>query len=212
MTLSAAAPSNVAGRKAYTVTASPKEKGGLLDSVQIAWDAARGVPLRAAVYAKGTSSRSSRWRRRASASAPCPTATSTSSLRRAREPCSFPDPVAAKRQAATRAEESAAARLPGPGPRSRRSGFRARRVQSSVRPEPALVVYGEGLGTIVVAEHKAAPTAAQLKALPTVPLDGATGHELSTPLGTILTWRRGDVTYVLAGSIPAATARRQQTA
>ena len=51
--VSSARPSNVAGRPAYTVQLSPKEPGGLLGSVRLAWDATRGVPLRAAIYARG---------------------------------------------------------------------------------------------------------------------------------------------------------------
>lgn len=52
VTLSRAAPSNVAGRAAYTVRVSPKHDGGLLGAGELAWDAVRGVPLRVAVYAK----------------------------------------------------------------------------------------------------------------------------------------------------------------
>ena len=54
--LSAAIPSDVAGRAAYTVRVSPKDDGGLVGAAELAWDAANGVPLRAAVYAKGESS------------------------------------------------------------------------------------------------------------------------------------------------------------
>jgi hypothetical protein len=42
--------------------------------------------------------------------------------------------------------------------------------------------------------------------LPTISLDGITAHELSTDLGTILTWDKGGVSYVLAGSVPASAA------
>jgi outer membrane lipoprotein-sorting protein len=54
--ISGATPSNVAGREAYTVQVSPKHDGGLLGSVQLAWDANNGTPLRLAVYAAGNSS------------------------------------------------------------------------------------------------------------------------------------------------------------
>jgi outer membrane lipoprotein-sorting protein len=53
--LSGAIPSDVAGRPAYTVTLTPKPDTGLLHSVQLAWDAFKGVPLRFAVYARGDS-------------------------------------------------------------------------------------------------------------------------------------------------------------
>jgi hypothetical protein len=45
-----------------------------------------------------------------------------------------------------------------------------------------------------------------MDALPTVTLDGVTAHELATQLGTILTWDSGNVTYVLAGSVPSSAA------
>ena len=72
-----------------------------------------------------------------------------------------------------------------------------------------LVVYGEGPGAIVVAERKAdtaRPRGGLLTALPPVSLGGVTGHELTTQLGTLIEWQRGGVTYVLAGSVPSATA------
>jgi hypothetical protein len=50
------APRNVAGQPAYKVTISPKHDGGLLGDVQLAWDAAHGVPLGVAIYARGDAS------------------------------------------------------------------------------------------------------------------------------------------------------------
>jgi hypothetical protein len=79
----------------------------------------------------------------------------------------------------------------------------------------ALVVYGEGLGAIFVVERQADAQQAgggPLASLPAVSLGGITAHELSTQLGTILTWRDSDVDYVVAGSVPqsaAETAARQ---
>jgi hypothetical protein len=43
--------------------------------------------------------------------------------------------------------------------------------------------------------------------LPPVPLgDGTTGHELATPLGTLLLFERNGVRIALAGSVTAHTA------
>jgi outer membrane lipoprotein-sorting protein len=53
--ISGAIPSDVAGQAAYTVRISAKHDGGLLGSAALAWDAARGVPLRFAIYARGNS-------------------------------------------------------------------------------------------------------------------------------------------------------------
>src|SRR5204863_9627538 len=72
-----------------------------------------------------------------------------------------------------------------------------------------LVVYGQGLGAIVVAERKADASAGNngmLSALPAVSLDGLTGHELATQLGTAIQWTRDGVSFVLVGSLPPAAA------
>jgi hypothetical protein len=45
-----------------------------------------------------------------------------------------------------------------------------------------------------------------LSSLPEVSLNGITGHELATQLGTAIEWRHSGVDYVLAGSLPAAAA------
>jgi hypothetical protein len=73
----------------------------------------------------------------------------------------------------------------------------------------ALVVYGQGLGAIVVVERKqeaAGTGGGMLTDLPSISLDGVTAHELATQLGTVLGWNRAGVTYVLAGSIPSSAA------
>jgi outer membrane lipoprotein-sorting protein len=54
--LTGATPSDVAGQPAYTVRITPKHDGGLLGAGELAWDAVHGVPLRAAIYAQGSSS------------------------------------------------------------------------------------------------------------------------------------------------------------
>jgi hypothetical protein len=72
----------------------------------------------------------------------------------------------------------------------------------------ALVVYGHGLGAIVVLERPAQANAQNdvLSSLPAVSLDGTTAHELATQLGTALTWKKDGVSFVLAGSVPTAAA------
>src|SRR2546421_85676 len=54
--LSGAIPGDIAGRPAYTVRVSPRHSGGLLGSVQLAWDAAHGIPLRIAIYSRSDAS------------------------------------------------------------------------------------------------------------------------------------------------------------
>jgi outer membrane lipoprotein-sorting protein len=78
----------------------------------------------------------------------------------------------------------------------------------------ALVTYGKGLGAIAVFEHKADAKAAAAKPthggrdnpLPQINIDGATGTEIATALGTIVTFERDGVAYVVAGSVPPLAA------
>ena len=52
----------------------------------------------------------------------------------------------------------------------------------------------------------AKPATARRPALPKVNIDGATGEELATALGTMLTFERGGVAYTVLGSVPPAAA------
>jgi outer membrane lipoprotein-sorting protein len=205
--VSSAKPSNVGGRPAYTVQLSPKEPGGLLGSVRLAWDATRGVPLRAAVYARGGTKPVLELR--------------ATSIKYGSVPLST---VAIAPPAGAKVVDLS---LPSGGARGKSKARAAKPPFQVVAPDSlvglkhsatrvvghgphrgVLVVYGEGLGAITVLEREAEASsgAAQLKALPTVPLDGVEGHELATPLATILTWGRGGLSYVLAGSVKPSVA------
>ena len=75
----------------------------------------------------------------------------------------------------------------------------------------AMVSYGENLGGMVVIERRADSPAKATGglgglSLPTVSINGAKGQELSTPLGTVLTFTRGGVSYTVLGSVPATAA------
>jgi hypothetical protein len=71
-----------------------------------------------------------------------------------------------------------------------------------------VLVYGQGPGAVVVTERKldAAPGSSLFDLLPRISLDGATGHELTTQLGSVIEWQRAGVGFLLAGSVPPATA------
>jgi hypothetical protein len=66
------------------------------------------------------------------------------------------------------------------------------------------------MGAIVVLQTKASPdvgaSAGGDLRLPEINIDGATGTELATPLGTVLTVTRNGVRYIVAGSVPPAAA------
>jgi outer membrane lipoprotein-sorting protein len=215
-TISAAQPANIAGRPAYTVSLSPKHDGGLLASTVLAWDAEHGVPLRVAIFAQGSSapvleltvtdiSYGSVPSSDVSLQPPTgahvvdlstPAGHDTSSGKTA------PVTGLADVQAAAGFTVSAPATLVGL-PR------KDVRLVGSAESKAALVVYGQGLGAIIVVERKADAAAQNngvLSSLPTVSLNGITAHELATQLGTVLEWRAGGTAYVLAGSLPAAAA------
>ena len=68
------------------------------------------------------------------------------------------------------------------------------------------MTYGKGLGAIAVIERAgrrpATAATSPLAGLPAVSIGGATGHELPTALGTLITVERGGVSYTLVGSLP----------
>jgi hypothetical protein len=79
----------------------------------------------------------------------------------------------------------------------------------------ALAVYGKGLGAIAVFQRKAGDDTRKGPAagggrddlrLPQINIGGATGTELATALGTVVTFERDGVAYVVAGSVPPVAA------
>ena len=213
-TVSDAQPDNVGDQPAYTVTVSPKHDGGLLGSAELAFDAARGIPLRIAIYAQGSSS-----------PALALEATHVTYGAVASSAVDVTPPAGAKvvdlSSAASGTDQG------GADQSTHVTGLDA--VQAAVdfplaAPDTlvglprqhvglagkgaAVVVYGQGLGVIVVVEHKAdtAKAGGMIAGLPTVSLNGITAHELATQLGTVLEWQEGGRAFVLAGSLPPAAA------
>jgi outer membrane lipoprotein-sorting protein len=216
-TVSAAEPTSVASRPAYGVTLSPKHDGGLLASAELAWDSDVGVPLRAAIFGQGSS-----------APALSLQVTDISYGPVAAGTVEISPPANAKvvdlgtiGKHATGGQDNSAP-VTGIAAVEAAAGFpvtapdtlvglprRDVRLVGEGDSRTVLVVYGQGLGATVVAERQAgggSPGGGALAALPSVALDGVTAHELSTQLGTILTWRRAGVDYLLAGSQPTAAA------
>jgi outer membrane lipoprotein-sorting protein len=213
-TVSGAQPDNVGTQPAYTVSISPKHDGGLLGSAQLAFDAANGVPLRIAIYAQGSSS-------------PALALEATNISYGTVDPklVDIAPPAGAKVVDLSSAAKDASGST-GSG-QTQTTGLAA--VQGAVDftvsapdtlvglprkhvglagKDSALVVYGQGLGAIVVVERKADSKAAggAITGLPTVSLNGVTAHELATQLGTVIEWSQGGTSYVLAGSLPPAAA------
>jgi hypothetical protein len=225
--ISDATPTNVAGQPAYSVRVAPAANAGLLGSVELAWDAARGIPLRAGIYARG-------------ATQPTIELTATEI---SYGPINASDlAVGAPKDARVQAIDLAS-RVHGTAPatgKADRSAETAAQVQAKVsftlhapatvaglpltsiravgKPghAGALVVYGKGLGSIVVLEQATAPAKAATPAqsggsssgldLPTVSIGGASGTEFATALGTLVHVSRGGVDYTVIGSVPAIAA------
>ena len=216
--LGEAVPTDVAGQPTYTVHASPKANGGLLGGVELAWDAGNGVPLRAAVYARGESSPVLELK-----------ATEVEFGPVSESVFEVEPPPGAKvvdlNPPADEAEKGEEAKpVTGLDAVQERTSFQVSappslagmersevRLVSSGEEAGALVTYGKGLGGIAVLELPAKPEASggeedELQ-LPSVTIDGATkGQELETPLGTAIRFRRGGVEYAVAGSVVPALA------
>lgn len=225
-------PVNVAGRPSYSVRIAPRDDGGLLGAATLAWDAANGVPLRAAVYAEGQED---------------------PVLELRATDVSFGAIDAADLQADPPSDARVVdltpklATLPGHDGRAPQPirGVRAVQAQLPFRlaapdtlaglprrdvwlahggsrdSDAAIVMYGEGLGGIAVVQTEAGERSLgdlggsgddHALRLPRVNIDGATGSELATALGTLLTFEQDGVNHVVIGSIPpqaAETAARE---
>ncbi len=215
-----AQPSNVAHEPAYTVHVSPSHDGGLLGSAELAWDASQGVPLKVAIYAQGSSTPALALEAQSVSFGSVPDSdvdvsppagakvVDLSSQATGHDAGSTSPPVTGL------AAVQAAVSFPVVAPDTL-VGLPRQNVSLVGPPDSkaVVVVYGEGLGAIVVLERpKDSATAGSkdgsspLDALPTVSLDGVTAHELSTELGTVLGWDAGQASFVLAGSLPSGAA------
>lgn len=214
--ISAAEPDNVAGRPAYTVSVAPKHDGGLLGQAQLAWDAVAGRPLRAALYAHGVSQPVLELKATDISFGPIASADVDVSPPAGAKVVDLTPPatLGSKSPASTPVTGldavRAAAGFPVVAPDNLVGlPLRQARLVGGSDSHAALLLYGQGLGGIVVVERKAdaSPGAdGPLASLPTVSLDGVTAHELATELGTALQWERDGVGYVLVGSLPASAA------
>jgi outer membrane lipoprotein-sorting protein len=213
-TVSGAQPDNVGNQPAYTVTISPKHDGGLLGSAQLAFDAARGIPLRIAIYAQGSSTPALALEANHVTYGAVPSSTVDVTPPAGATVVDLSSAASGKDQSGTGATTpvsglaavQAAVDFPVAAPDTL-VGLPRQHVGLAGK-NAALVVYGQGLGAILVVEHKAdtAKPTGMISGLPTISLNGVTAHELATQLGTVLEWQQGGRSFVLAGSLPPAAA------
>ena len=174
--VSGATPTDVAGQAAYTVRVSPKESGSLIGGVELSWDAVHGVPLRAAIYS---------------------TTSATPAIELAATEVSygavdgsvfdFKPPANAKVQEISMPNHHAAP--------SAHSG-----------EHPRVTSQGHGIASVAVIESKAKAGATESSsALPEglqkVKINGIEATELPTELGTLLSFERSGVRYLLVGAV-----------
>jgi hypothetical protein len=217
--LTGAVPGDIAGRPVYSVRVSPKHDGGLLGGLQLAWDAEHGVPLKVAIYSRGDTSpvlaltaTDVHYGTVSNADLTVRPAASTK-VTRVTLPSAAPDHADGAQGTGPTVSGAAAVakqlpfRLAAPAalvglPR------KTVRLVDAGGTKAAVVVYGKGLGAIVVLEQATGASASgdPLAGLPRVSIDGASGRELATALGTVLRFERGGVTYTLLGSVPAVAA------
>jgi len=187
--VSGATPTDVAGQPAYTVRVAPKEAGSLFAGAELSFDANNGVPLRTAIYSTSSSSPVIEL-----------AATEISYGPVAESVFSFSPPPGVKIDNVKASNSDGSASSPAP----------------HGAEEPKLTTSGHGVSAIAIlassryGESKAnagakAGSGETLEGLPKVTIDGASASELRTQLGTVLSFERSGVSYLLAGSVTPAT-------
>jgi outer membrane lipoprotein-sorting protein len=229
-TISGADPTSTAGRPTYTVKVSPKDDGGLLGAAELAWDSVRGAPLRAAVYAQGRSEPVLELKAtEVSYGAVADSAVDVAPPAGAK--VTDLNPSDAKRTVKQHERSAKHADVKGAAAVQRELDFdlvapaelaglprREVRLVTLDGDKASLAIYGEGFGAIGVLQRATKPATAgkdgkakdeggdRALRLPEINIDGATGSELATALGTVVTFERGGVSYVVAGSVPPVAA------
>jgi outer membrane lipoprotein-sorting protein len=177
--VSGATPTDVAGQPAYTVRVAPKEGGSLLGGAELSFDATNGAPLRAAIYSSTSKSPVIELAATDISFGPVPDSV-----------FEFTPPANAK------VEDVATA-----------SGTEAHKAGDEGGEKPKLTTHGQGPSTVAVLEKKLPAGSKQdssgaLEGLPKVNINGVSASELRTELGTLLSFERSGVRYVLAGAVP----------
>ncbi len=179
--VSAPTPTDIAGQAAYTVRVTPKEPGSEIGAGELSFDAVHGVLLRAAVYSSTSSS---------------PTielaATKISYGPVDSSAFDFTPPHNAKIEEIVPPKKEGAKPT---DPSSTHSG-----------DHPHVSTHGQGIATVAVIESKTKVGAKQspssmTEGLQKVKINGIEASELPTALGTLLSFERSGVRYLLLGAV-----------
>jgi outer membrane lipoprotein-sorting protein len=182
-TVTGATPTDVAGRAAYTARIAPKETGSLLGAAELSWDAVHGVPLRAAIYSSQDAS-------------PVIELAATKVSYGPVENSVFEispapgDKIVGPHHAGTASEPSSGA-----------TG-----ATETTERHPKLTTIGHGITSVLALETPAPadganPSPALPAGLQKVDINGSTAEELPTALGTLLSFDRNGVSYLLVGAV-----------
>jgi len=224
--LTTGAPVEVAGRWAYPLTLEPRDKSTtLVERTEALVDAETFVPLLLELYAEGRPEPVARYEAKDFQVGPVPDAR-----------FEFETPPGATVEQLQPRDDRAGGYSEGDEPRkvasveeaSELAGFtveelpdapRGRELEEiMVAGDGTVLTYGSGWGTVVLAEkaggeegagpfQSAGSRGGELQ-VPVVDLgDGVQARELSTPVGTFLSWSDDGVSYTLAGSVQSAELR-----
>ena len=224
--LTTGSPVEVAGRWAYPLTLEPRDKSTtLVERAEALVDAETFVPLLLELYAEGRPEPVARYEARDFQVGPVPDAR-----------FEFETPPGATVEQLQPRDDRAEGYSEGDEPRkaasveeaSELAGFTVEELPEApkgreleeimVAGDGAVLTYGSGWGAVVLAEkaggeegagpfQSAGDRGGELQ-VPVVDLgDGIQARELSTPVGTVLSWSDDGVSYTLAGSVQAAELR-----
>ena len=210
--LSGAIPGNIAGRPAYTVQVRSRHPSGLVGSLALAWDAARGVPLRFAITPRGSSTPALELVVTDIHFGKVPAGAASLTL----PPGTRTEPLHLPSKHQLRGAAKHVHSVNGAGAVAKAVQFHliapatlAGRSRTEVRSlgDGALIAYGKGLDSVLVYEQRAGGhgAGAALPVMSPVTVNGARGHELETTLGSIVQFSKGRVTYTVAGFQTADT-------
>lgn len=205
-------PASVAGQPSYTVRLAPKAANSQLSALEVSFAAANGVPLGGSVFAQndpkpvlelmandvsfGAVSQS------VFNVTPPRSAHVVDVAAPPRPAAHTPPPPATSDPSQVQPQLNFGLDAP-----NQLAGLNRTAVRAADMGHRAVVTYGTGLGSLVVLESSATPQQAPAgppSQLPLAPLqlNGATGQQLSTELGGVVTFQRGGVSYTVLGLLP----------
>lgn len=222
----------VAGRWAYTLTLEPRDPDStLVERVEAAVDAETFLPLSLELYAKGNREPVASYKAQSFVVGPQPEEqfefeTPPGAQVETLEPSEDGDHAEEARdenrepqKVASVTEAQELVDFPVRQPTGGAVGGRELTEVRVIDSEMVVLTYGTGWGTVILAQgpERADEEAQDEEAgevdenngreelqVPTVDIGGAEGREISTPIGTALSWSANGVSYALKGSVPSA--------